>query len=81
MLKLLGVEYFNTFKVDNLMLQLNDSIVYIFTFHHVLNYANANLDGAFVGSKLQWNYLISHYRYKRWYMMLKLVRGNGEFRF
>lgn len=75
----IGVKYFNAFKVDNLMLQLEYNRVRPFTYSHntiVLNYGHNNQSMAHLwGANFSEAILIGRYNYKRWYADAKLIFG------
>jgi len=75
----LGMKYFNAFKVDNLMLQLEYNRVRPYTYSHntiVLNYGHNNQSMAHLwGSNFSEAIIIGRYHYKRWYADAKFVFG------
>ena len=75
----LGVKYFNAFKVDNLMLQLEYNRIRPYTYSHntvVLNYGHANESKAHAwGGNFSETILIGRYHFKRWYANAKIIYG------
>ncbi|MFS4483933.1 gliding motility protein RemB [Hyunsoonleella sp. 2307UL5-6] len=79
----LGVKYFNAFKVDNLMLQLEYNRVRPYTYSHnsiVLNYAHNNQPVAHLwGANFSELILIGRYRYNRWFGDARFIFGTRGF--
>ncbi|WP_245577750.1 gliding motility protein RemB [Gelidibacter mesophilus] len=75
----LGVKYFDAFKVDNLMLQLEYNQVRPYTYSHntiVNNYGHSNQSMAHLwGANFREFIIIGHYNYKRWYADGKFIFG------
>lgn len=75
----LGVKYFNAFKVDNLLLQMEYNRIRPFTYSHntiVLNYGHNNQSMAHLwGANFSELILIGRYRYNRWYGDAKFIFG------
>ncbi len=75
----IGVKCFNTFKVDNLLLQFEYNRVRPYTYSHntiVLNFGNFNQPMAHLwGANFSEAILIGRYKYKRWYADAKLIFG------
>ena len=75
----LGVKYFNAFKVNNLMLQMEYNRVRPYTYSHntmVLNYGHNNQSMAHLwGANFSEAILIGRYHYKRWFGNAKLIFG------
>ncbi|NJX16064.1 gliding motility protein RemB [Tamlana crocina] len=75
----LGVKYFNAFKVDNLLLQMEYNRIRPFTYSHntiVLNYGHNNQSMAHLwGANFSELILIGRYRYQRWYGDAKFIFG------
>ncbi|OUS01298.1 gliding motility protein RemB [Flavobacteriales bacterium 33_180_T64] len=80
-----GVKYFDAFKVDNLLLQLEYNRVRPFTYSHntiVLNYAHNNQPMAHLwGANFSEAIVIGRYNYKRWFSDAKLIFGKRGFDF
>lgn len=81
----LGVKYYNAFKVDNLLLQLEYNRIRPYTYSHntiVLNYAHANESKAHSwGGNFNETILIGRYHYKRWFANAKIIYGVKGFDF
>ncbi|WP_298761473.1 gliding motility protein RemB [uncultured Psychroserpens sp.] len=81
----LGVKYFNAFKVDNLLLQLEYNRVRPYTYSHnsiVLNYAHNNQPMAHLwGANFSEAIAIGRYHYKRWFADAKFIIGRRGFDF
>lgn len=79
----LGIKYFNAFKVNNLMLQLEYNRVRPYTYSHntmVLNYGHTNESKAHLwGSNFSETILIGRYHYQRWFANAKLIFGTKGF--
>ncbi len=75
----LGLKYFNAFKVNNLMLQMEYNKVRPYTYSHntiVLNYGHNNQSMAHLwGANFSEAILIGRYHYKRWFGNTKLIFG------
>ena len=75
----LGYKYYNAFKVDNLMLQLEYNRVRPYTYSHntiVLNYGHANQSMAHLwGANFSEFVIIGRYHYKRWFGNAKFIFG------
>ncbi len=75
----LGLKYYNAFKVDNLLLQLEYNRVRPYTYSHntiVLNYGHNNQSMAHLwGANFSEAILIGRYHYKRWFGNAKLIFG------
>ena len=75
----IGVKYYNAFKVDNLMLQLEYNRVRPYTYSHntiSLNYGHNNQSMAHLwGANFSEAIVIGHYNYKRWFADAKFVLG------
>ncbi|WP_406685020.1 gliding motility protein RemB [Seonamhaeicola sp. MEBiC1930] len=76
----LGVKYYNAFKVDNLLLQLEYNRVRPYTYSHntvVLNYGHNNQTLAHLwGANFSELVLIGRYRLDRWFADAKFILGN-----
>ncbi|WP_345004209.1 gliding motility protein RemB [Snuella lapsa] len=81
----LGIKYYNAFKVDNLLLQLEYNRVRPYTYSHntiVLNYGHNNQSMAHLwGANFSEAILIGRYYYNRWFADAKLVVGKRGFDF
>lgn len=81
----IGAKYYNAFKVDNLLLQVEYNRVRPYTYSHntiVLNYGHNNQSMAHLwGSNFSEAILIGRYDYKRWFADAKLVFGVRGFDF
>ncbi len=81
----LGFKYYNAFKVDNLLLQLEYNQVRPYTYSHntiVLNYGHGNQSMAHLwGANFKELILIARYNYKRWFGDAKLIFGKRGFDF
>lgn len=81
----LGVKYYNAFKVDNLLLQLELNRVRPYTYSHntiVLNYAHNNQPVAHLwGANFSELVLIGRYRKNRWFGDARLIFGTRGFDF
>ena len=81
----LGVKYFDAFKVDNLLLQLEYNRVRPYTYSHnsiVLNYAHNNQPmGHLWGANFSEAIVIGRYNYKRWFADAKFIFGKRGFDF
>ncbi|MCK8481944.1 gliding motility protein RemB [Psychroserpens algicola] len=81
----LGVKYFDAFKVDNLLLQLEYNRVRPYTYSHntiVLNYAHNNQPMAHLwGANFSEAIVIGRYTYKRWFADAKFIFGKRGFDF
>ncbi|WP_412983723.1 gliding motility protein RemB [Pontimicrobium sp. IMCC45349] len=75
----IGAKYFNVFKVDNLMLQLEYNRVRPYTYSHntvSLNYAHNNQAMAHLwGANFSEAIAIARYHYGRWFADAKIVFG------
>ncbi|MFD2552064.1 gliding motility protein RemB [Bizionia sediminis] len=75
----LGVTYYQAFKIDNLMLQMEYNRVRPYTYSHntvVLNYGHNNQSMAHLwGANFSELVLIGRYHYNRWFGNAKLVVG------
>ena len=75
----LGLKYFNAFKVDNLMLQVEYNRVRPYTYSHntiVNNYGHNNQSMAHLwGANFSELILIGRYSYKRWFADAKFIFG------
>lgn len=75
----LGLKYYNAFKVDHLLLQLEYNRVRPYTYSHntvVLNYGHYNQSMAHLwGANFSELILIGRYRYKRWFGDAKFIFG------
>ncbi|RIA10835.1 protein involved in gliding motility RemB [Flavobacteriaceae bacterium MAR_2010_72] len=75
----IGVKYFDAFKVDNLMVQLEYNRVRPYTYSHntiVLNYGHNNQPMAHLwGANFSEAIIIGRYNYNRWFADAKLVFG------
>ncbi|MEC3905800.1 gliding motility protein RemB [Tamlana sp. 2201CG12-4] len=75
----LGIKYYNAFKIDNLMLQLEYNRIRPYTYSHntiVLNYAHSNESKAHPwGANFSEAIVIGRYHYKRWFANAKLIFG------
>jgi len=81
----LGAKYFNAFKIDNLLLQLEYNQVRPYTYSHnsiILNYAHFNQPMAHLwGSNFRELVLIGRYNYKRWFADAKFIIGQRGYDF
>ncbi|WP_299333770.1 gliding motility protein RemB [uncultured Psychroserpens sp.] len=81
----LGVKYFDAFKVDNLLLQIEYNRVRPYTYSHnsiVLNYAHNNQPMAHLwGANFSEAIVIGRYNYRRWFADAKLIFGKRGFDF
>ena len=75
----LGIKYFNAFKVDNLMLQVEYNRVRPYTYSHntiIHNYGHNNQSMAHLwGANFSELILIGRYNYKRWFGDAKFIFG------
>ena len=75
----IGLKYYNAFKVDNLMLQLEYNRVRPYTYSHNnigLNYGHNNQSMAHLwGANFSEAIVIGYYNYKRWFTDAKFVFG------
>ncbi|MCF6295232.1 MAG: gliding motility protein RemB [Flavobacteriaceae bacterium] len=75
----IGAKYYNAFKIENLMLQVEYNRVRPYTYSHntiVLNYGNSNQPLAHLwGANFSEAILIGRYHYNRWFADAKLVFG------
>ena len=75
----LGIKYFDAFKVDDLLLQLEYNRIRPYTYSHntiVLNYAHNNQSMAHLwGANFSETILIGRYHYKRWFVDAKFIFG------
>ncbi|WP_242082789.1 gliding motility protein RemB [Aestuariivivens sediminis] len=75
----LGLKYYNAFKVDNLLLQMEYNRIRPYTYSHntvVLNYGHNNQSMAHLwGANFSEFVLLGHYHYKRWFADAKLIFG------
>ncbi|GAA4269124.1 gliding motility protein RemB [Hyunsoonleella aestuarii] len=75
----LGVKYYNAFKVNNLLLQLEYNRVRPYTYSHntiVLNYAHNNQSMAHLwGANFSEVVLIGRYHYNRWFADARIIFG------
>ncbi len=76
----LGLKYYNAFKVDNLLLQLEYNRIRPYTYSHntvVLNYAHNNQTLAHLwGANFSELILIGRYRYQRWFADARFILGS-----
>ena len=81
----LGIKYFNAFKLDNLLLQLEYNRVRPYTYSHnsiILNYAHNNQPMAHLwGANFSEAIAIGRYHYKRWFADAKFIFGKRGFDF
>ncbi|TDU43790.1 protein involved in gliding motility RemB [Gelidibacter sediminis] len=81
----LGVKYYDAFKVDNLMLQLEYNQVRPYTYSHntiVNNYAHSNQPMAHLwGANFREFIVIGRYNYQRWFADAKFIFGTRGFDF
>ena len=81
----LGAKYFNAFKIDNLLLQLEYNQVRPYTYSHnsiILNYAHFNQPMAHLwGSNFRELVLIGRYNYKRCFADAKFIIGQRGYDF
>ncbi len=81
----IGAKYYNAFKVDNLMLQIEYNQVRPYTYSHpsiVLNYGHSNQSMAHLwGSNFKEFIIIGRYNYKRWFGDAKVIIGKRGFDF
>ncbi|SDB57921.1 protein involved in gliding motility RemB [Flavobacteriaceae bacterium MAR_2010_188] len=81
----IGAKYYNAFKVEDLMLQLEYNRVRPYTYSHntiVLNYGHANQPMAhLLGANFSEFIVIGRYNYKRWYGDAKFIFGKRGFDF
>ena len=81
----IGLKYFNAFKIDNLLFQMEYNRVRPYTYSHntiVLNYAHDNQSMAHLwGSNFSETILIGRYHYNRWFADAKIVFGKKGFDF
>lgn len=81
----LGAKYFNAFKVENLMLQIEYNRVRPYTYSHntiVLNYGHNNQSMTHLwGGNFSEVVLIGRYHYKRWFANAKFIFGVRGFDF
>ncbi|MBT8393293.1 MAG: gliding motility protein RemB [Flavobacteriaceae bacterium] len=81
----IGAKYYNAFKVNNLMLQIEYNQVRPYTYSHpsiVLNYGHSNQSMAHLwGSNFKEVVLIGRYNYKRWFGDAKIIIGKRGFDF
>ena len=79
----IGAKYFNAFKVDNLMLQLEYNRVRPYTYSHntiILNYGHNNQSMAHLwGGNFSEAVLIGRYHYRRWFANAKFIFGTRGF--
>ena len=75
----IGVKYFNAFKVDNLLLQIEYNRVRPYTYSHntiVNNYGHNNQPMAHLwGANFSEAIIIGRYNYRRWFSDAKLIFG------
>ncbi|WP_223551431.1 gliding motility protein RemB [Aestuariivivens sp. NBU2969] len=75
----LGIKYYNAFKVDNLMMQLEYNRIRPYTYSHntiILNYGHNNQSMAHLwGANFSEWVLIGHYNYNRWFADAKFIFG------
>lgn len=75
----LGAKYYDAFKVDNLMLQLEYNQVRPYTYSHntiVNNYAHSNQPMAHLwGANFREFIIMGHYNYERWFADAKFIFG------
>lgn len=76
----LGIKYYNAFKVNNLLLQLEYNRIRPYTYSHntvVLNYAHNNQSLAHLwGANFSELILIGRYKYHRWFADAKFIVGS-----
>lgn len=81
----IGLKYFNAFKIENLLFQIEYNRVRPYTYSHntiVLNYAHDNQSMAHLwGANFSETILIGRYHYNRWFADAKIVFGNKGFDF
>ena len=81
----IGLKYYNAFKIDNLLFQMEYNRVRPYTYSHntiVLNYAHDNQSMAHLwGSNFSETILIGRYHYNRWFADAKIVFGKKGFDF
>lgn len=81
----IGAKYYNAFKVDNLLLQIEYNQVRPYTYSHdtiYLNYGHSNQSMAHLwGANFKEFILIGRYHYKRWFGDAKLIFGKRGFDF
>ena len=81
----LGAKYYDAFKVNDLMLQLEYNQVRPYTYSHntiVNNYAHSNQPMAHLwGANFREFIIIGHYNYQRWYADAKFIFGTRGFDF
>lgn len=81
----LGAKYYDAFKVDNLMLQLEYNQVRPYTYSHntiVNNYAHSNQPMAHLwGANFREYIIIGRYNYERWFADAKFIFGTRGFDF
>jgi hypothetical protein len=81
----LGAKYYDAFKVDNLMLQLEYNQVRPYTYSHntvVNNYGHSNQPMAHLwGANFREFIVIGHYNYERWFADAKFIFGTRGFDF
>ncbi len=79
----IGMKYFNAFKVDNLMVQLEYNRVRPYTYSHntiVLNYGHNNQSMAHLwGANFSELVIIGRYNYRRWFADAKFIIGKRGF--
>ncbi|WP_242130745.1 gliding motility protein RemB [Aestuariivivens marinum] len=75
----LGIKYYNAFKVDNLMMQLEYNRIRPYAYSHntiILNYGHNNQSMAHLwGANFSEWVLIGHYNYNRWFADAKFIFG------
>ncbi|WP_047548180.1 hypothetical protein [Psychroserpens sp. Hel_I_66] len=80
-----GFKYFDAFKIDNLLLQLEYNRVRPYTYSHnsiILNYAHNNQPMAHLwGANFSEAIAIGRYNYKRWFADAKFIFGKRGFDF
>lgn len=80
-----GGKYYDAFKVDNLMLQLEYNQVRPYTYSHntiVNNYGHSNQPMAHLwGANFREFIIIGHYHYQRWFADAKFIFGTRGFDF
>ncbi|MFC4722509.1 gliding motility protein RemB [Geojedonia litorea] len=81
----IGAKYYDAFKVDNLLLQIEYNRVRPYTYSHntiVLNYGHNNQPMAHLwGANFSEAIVIGRYNYQRWFADAKLVFGKRGFDF
>lgn len=80
-----GAKYYNAFKIENLLLQIEYNQVRPYTYSHntvVLNYGHSNQSMAHLwGANFKELVIIARYNYRRWFSDVKLILGKRGFDF